>query len=134
MRKILSLALLISLGMGNIGTVIAAEKTPVLNAGAEEVKVDGTKPETKKKKETKIKPTKNKYDYINMSWWGQFNDDNLNAYIIKAMDKNQDLKMATLTIDEYYQASDCISRISSGIRQVHRAFSRRVWIAYNCKL
>ena len=53
MRKILSLALLISLGMGNIGTVIAAEKTPVLNAGAEEVKVDGTKPETKKKKETK---------------------------------------------------------------------------------
>ena len=100
MRKILSLALLISLGMGNIGTVIAAEKTPVLNAGAEEVKVDGTKPETKKKKETKIKPTKNKYDYINMSWWGQFNDDNLNAYIIKAMDKNQDLKMATLTIDE----------------------------------
>lgn len=58
MRKILSLALLISLGMGNIGTVIAAEKTPVLNAGAEEVKVDGTKPETKKKKETKIKPTK----------------------------------------------------------------------------
>ena len=34
MRKILSLALLISLGMGNIGTVIAAEKTPVLNAGA----------------------------------------------------------------------------------------------------
>ena len=35
MRKILSLALLISLGMGNIGTVIAAEKTPVLNAGAE---------------------------------------------------------------------------------------------------
>ena len=51
MRKILSLALLISLGMGNIGTVIAAEKTPVLNAGAEEVKVDGTKPETKKKKE-----------------------------------------------------------------------------------
>ena len=103
MRKILSLALLISLGMGNIGTVIAAEKTPVLNAGAEEVKVDGTKPETKKKKETKIKPTKNKYDYINMSWWGQFNDDNLNAYIIKAMDKNQDLKMATLTIDEYYQ-------------------------------
>lgn len=38
-----------------------------------------------------------------MSWWGQFNDDNLNAYIIKAMDKNQDLKMATLTIDEYYQ-------------------------------
>ena len=63
MRKILSLALLISLGMGNIGTVIAAEKTPVLNAGAEEVKVDGTKPETKKKKETKIKPTKR---YIRM--------------------------------------------------------------------
>ena len=54
MRKILSLALLISLGMGNIGTVIAAEKTPVLNAGAEEVKVDGTKPETKKKKDNFI--------------------------------------------------------------------------------
>ena len=53
MRKILSLALLISLGMGNIGTVIAAEKTPVLNAGAEEVKVDGTNLKQRRKKKLK---------------------------------------------------------------------------------
>lgn len=44
-----------------------------------------------------------KYAYINMDFWGNFNDDVLNSYIDKAVENNYDLKMATLTVEEYYQ-------------------------------
>lgn len=87
MKRFLALALLISLSV----PVFAVENTPVLTGGTEQTKVK------------KVKPQKNKYEYINLTWWQQFNDEYLNDYIIKAMEKNQDLKIATLTIDEYYQ-------------------------------
>lgn len=96
MKKLLSLAIIISLTVPL--TVFSAEKT-VLNAGTEQI----VQKNTNKKQTQKIKPQKNKYEYINLSWWQQFNDENLNNYIIKAMENNKDLKMATLTIDEYYQ-------------------------------
>ncbi len=44
-----------------------------------------------------------KYAYINIDWWENFNDDNLNSYIAKAIENNYDLKMATLAVEEYYQ-------------------------------
>lgn len=46
----------------------------------------------------------NKYDFINMPWWEQFNDPCLTAYINRAMEYNHDLKMASLTVDEYFQS------------------------------
>ncbi len=87
MKRFIALALLISLSV----PAYSAEKAPVLKAGAEQSKVK------------KVKPQKNKYEYINLAWWQQFNDEYLNDYIIQAMEKNKDLKIATLTIDEYYQ-------------------------------
>ena len=45
-----------------------------------------------------------KYEYINYNWWSNFNDDILNSYIDKAIKNNYDLKMATIAVDEYYQA------------------------------
>lgn len=45
-----------------------------------------------------------KYEYINYNWWKNFNDDILNGYIDKAIKNNYDLKMATIAVDEYYQA------------------------------
>ncbi|MCM1338657.1 MAG: TolC family protein [Muribaculaceae bacterium] len=45
-----------------------------------------------------------KYDYINYAWWNGFNDNILNGYIDKAIQNNYDLKSATITVDEYYQA------------------------------
>ena len=99
MKKFLTIAILLSLGIGNVIPVVATEKT-VLSAGAQE-NVDKNK--KKEKKSDKISPQKNKYEYVNMPWWQQFNDDILNGYIIKAVENNKDLKMATLTIDEYYQ-------------------------------
>ena len=98
MKKILSLAILLSLTMSSTAPVFAAKKT-VLSAGAEQ-NIDTNK---KKKESAKVRPQKNKYEYVNLAWWKQFNDENLNDYIVKAVENNKDLKMATLTIDEYYQ-------------------------------
>ena len=44
-----------------------------------------------------------KFAYINMDWWNSFGDETLNSYIEKAVLNNYDLKMATLSVDEYYQ-------------------------------
>ncbi len=45
-----------------------------------------------------------KYEYINYAWWNNFNDPILTGYIDKAIKNNYDLKMATIAVDEYYQA------------------------------
>lgn len=44
-----------------------------------------------------------KFNYVNMNWWGNFNDDLLNGYIEKAVLNNYDLKMVTINVEEYYQ-------------------------------
>lgn len=44
-----------------------------------------------------------KYAYVNMDFWNNFNDENLSAYIDKAIKNNYDLKNATLAVEEYYQ-------------------------------
>ena len=112
MKKILSLALLVSLCMGNVGVAFAIEDTKT-SANAEQ-KVE------KNKKIEKIKPQANKYEYINMAWWKQFNDAYLNDYIIKAVENNKDLKMATLAIDEYYQ--NVVAQRSSQMPMIQAGF------------
>ena len=57
------------------------------------------------KEAKKIVQAKNKLDYINLPWFENFNDDNLNRYIIKAVLNNKDAQMATIAVDEYYQAA-----------------------------
>lgn len=44
-----------------------------------------------------------KFDYVNMPWWESFNDEILTGYILKALDSNQDLKVATLKVEEFNQ-------------------------------
>ena len=46
-----------------------------------------------------------KYAYVNLDFWKSFNDENLNNYINLAIKNNYDLKMATLNVDEFYQAT-----------------------------
>lgn len=87
MKRILSLAIIASLAMSYTAPTLAIEDISEKN---------------KAKKET-IKPTQNKFAYINLAWWQGFNDEHLNSYIVKAIENNKDLKMASLTIDEYYQ-------------------------------
>ena len=53
-----------------------------------------------KKKEPELKV---KVEYINTDWWNGFQDPYLNEYIAKALQKNHDLKIATISTEEYYQ-------------------------------
>lgn len=101
MRKILSFAILISTLFMNAS--LAVEDKAILNASTEENVQKNIYKRIKQDKSDKVVPSKNKYEYINMAWWGLFNDEYLNDYIIRAVENNKDLKMATLTIDEYYQ-------------------------------
>ena len=100
MKRFLTYVLLISFALSYTVPVLAIEDT-VLGAGAEETKVVQKKKD--KKKDSKITPQSNKYNYINLDWWKGFNDEILSGYIVRAVENNKDLKMATLTIDEYYQ-------------------------------
>ena len=94
MKKFITLAVIISLGMSYSVPVFAIQDS---------VKVQQTQTNKIKKNKTKVTPQKNKYEYINAEWWNNFNDEYLNEYIARAVENNKDLKMATLTIDEFYQ-------------------------------
>lgn len=58
---------------------------------------------THKVKKSRYKNDEFKYGYINIDWWKSFNDEYLTDYIIKAIQHNHDLKMASIAVDEYYQ-------------------------------
>lgn len=69
----------------------------------------------------KAKVDKNQYrfDYVNLGWWDSFGDEYLSSYIRQAVDKNHQLKAATLSTQEYYQAMKAqfaseLPQISSG--------------------
>lgn len=93
LKKIVTAILLVSLTGMNFAPAFAADKA------------DNNSPKQFKSMVKKNKKTSDdyKYAYINMDFWSNFNDDNLNAYIDKAVKNNHDLKIATLTVDEYYQ-------------------------------
>ena len=44
-----------------------------------------------------------RFDYVNTDWWKNFDDEYLNEYIIKAIENNHDLKIATLRVEQYRQ-------------------------------
>ena len=94
MKKILAVTLLLSI-IG-INSTYAIESSTVLKAGTEENIQKNIYQRIKQDKSEKVTPTANKYEYINMNWWANFNDEYLNDYIVKAIENNKDLKMATL--------------------------------------
>ena len=105
MKRLISLAVIASFTVSSITSVMAIENTKI---------------DYKQIKTEKIKPTKNKFDYINLAWWQGFNDELLNTYIIKAVENNKDLKIASLTIDEFYQ--NVVAQRSSQLPQVTAGF------------
>lgn len=95
MKKIITTALLASmLSMTIMPALAVTEKS-------------STSPKQFKSMVSKNKKTPKsddyKFDYVNMNWWSNFNDDLLNSYIEKAILNNYDLKMATINVEEYYQ-------------------------------
>ena len=95
MKKIITTALLVSmLSMTIMPAVAVTEKS---SASPKQFKSMVSK--NKKSQQS----DDYKFNYVNMNWWGNFNDDLLNSYIEKAILNNYDLKMATINVEEYYQ-------------------------------
>ncbi len=86
-----------------LASLITTNMTPVF--AISDVQKSTATPKQFKSMVKKNKKTNNdyKYAYVNMDWWKNFNDDYLNDYIIRAIQNNYDLKMATLAVEEYYQ-------------------------------
>lgn len=47
--------------------------------------------------------TEYKFQNVNLDWWKSYNDEYLEGYIVKAINENQDLKTATLRVEEAKQ-------------------------------
>ncbi len=95
MKKIITTALLMSmLSMTIMPAIAVTEKS---SASPKQFKSMVSKNKKNQKSDDY------KFDYVNMNWWGNFNDDLLNEYIEKAVLNNYDLKMATINVEEYYQ-------------------------------
>lgn len=91
-KKLASVFLTISFLLCNISPCFAVENVK-----------KNDKKYTHKVKKSRYKDDKFKYEYINIDWWKSFNDEYLTDYIIKAIQHNHDLKMASIAVDEYYQ-------------------------------
>ena len=83
MRKLVSIALLASIISMNTMPVFAVEE----NAKASTATPKQFKSMVSKNKKQKTSDDY-KFEYINMNWWGNFNDDILNSYIQKAVTNN----------------------------------------------
>lgn len=58
---------------------------------------------SKKNKVIKTQVTEYKFKDVNLDWWKNYNDELLEGYIVKAVDNNYDLKIATLKVEEARQ-------------------------------
>lgn len=55
------------------------------------------------KKVIQSQVTEYKFKDVNLDWWKNYNDELLEGYIVKAIDNNQDLKIASLKVEEARQ-------------------------------
>lgn len=58
---------------------------------------------SKKSKLIKSQVSEYRFDYVNTDWWKSFDDEYLYQYIVKAIENNHDLKIATLRVEQYHQ-------------------------------
>lgn len=116
MKKIIATTILMSF--------ISMNAIPVF--AVEEANKSGATPKTFKTYAKKNKKTSNeyKYNYVNLAWWENFNDPILNGYISQAIQNNYDLKMATLTVEEYYQQTR--AQLSNELPKLNAGFAPNV--------
>lgn len=88
MKKLIAIILMISISVMNIMPALARGKD-ISKLSRKEAKV--------------LKAKTQRFSYINMPWWEDYDDEYLNEYIIKAFENNQDLKLTTLRVEESLQ-------------------------------
>lgn len=92
--------------MGLIAGILGMNFAPMCAMAVEEKqqKQEVVKQKKLSRKEKKALAEKqNKINYINIKWWEEYNDEYLKGYIFKALENNQDLKIATLKVEESRQ-------------------------------
>lgn len=106
MKKVTALTLIAALQLGFTAPLFAIEEN-IQTSETQTVKKETPKKEkkegrffNKKKKEPDFKI---KAQYINTDWWASFQDPYLSEYIALALQKNHDMKIATISTNEYYQ-------------------------------
>ncbi len=85
-----------------LASFIITDITPVMAIGKNTN--EPKKMSLSKSHKQRLKSDEFKYEYINFAWWDNFNDSTLTSYIDRAIKNNYNLKMATIAVDEYYQA------------------------------
>ncbi|MBS4760599.1 MAG: TolC family protein [Clostridium sp.] len=75
----------------------------------------------KKNKLIKTQVTEYRFDYVNTDWWKTFDDEYLTEYIIKAIENNYDLKIATLKVEQYHQMTKL--QFANELPQISGGFS-----------
>ena len=58
-----------------------------------------------KKEKKALEEKQNRLEYINLDWWESYSDQYLTEYILKAVQNNPDMKIATLKVEEARQAA-----------------------------
>ena len=87
-----------------LASFLIADVTPALAIGSKSKQSQPKKVSIAKSHKLRQKSDDFKYEYINYAWWDNFNDPILTGYIDRAIKNNYSLKMATIAVDEYYQA------------------------------
>ncbi|MBR1425476.1 TolC family protein [bacterium] len=86
-----------------LASLILTDITPAMAIGSKKTSEPKKASITKTHKQ-RLKSDEFKYEYINYDWWNNFKDPTLTGYVDKAIKNNYGLKMATIAVDEYYQA------------------------------
>lgn len=110
MKRITALTLLMALNIGVCSPLFAIEDS-VDNNTKLKTEINKSKENTSKpkksglfsKKKDDTETLKAKAEYINTDWWASFQDPYLSEYIARALQKNHDMKIATISTTEYYQ-------------------------------
>ncbi len=106
MKKLLALTIMTAFTLGSITPVFSIEemnshpdtKVDVQKKQQPKKKKFFSKKQSQQEKNLSIKP-----EYVNMDFWASFDDPILEKYILMALKKNHDLKIASISTDEYYQ-------------------------------
>ena len=116
LKKVIILAIITCIQTGMLAPLAFAAGDSKSDAQPKQFKSYASKSKKEKKHSQE-----NKFEYLNIEWWENFNDPVLSDYISRAVQNNHDLKAATLAVEEYYQ--NVKAQFSNELPQIGAGFS-----------
>ena len=90
--------------VGLIAGILGLNYAPMAAFSVSDKNEVKTEKKLTKKEKKALQAKANKLEYINIDWWESYNDEYLKGYILKAVENNPDMKLATLKVEEARQA------------------------------